>query len=101
MAYASIEDIAASWYHYQRLLARLTEPIPGGLSLYLAGPTDDGVRIISVWEDEQACERFRRDRLVPALTAISRPVRPVWSARNLKLAHVVAGNVQSPHQSKE
>jgi len=101
MAYASIEDIAASWDQYQRLLARVAEPLPNGLSLYLAGPTEDGVRIITVWEDEHARERFRRDRLAPALAAISRPAARMWAVRDLRLAHVVLGSIGPPIQTKE
>ncbi len=37
----------------------------------------------------------------PAIAAISRPVRPVWTVRNLKLAHVVLGSVQPVPQLKE
>ncbi len=101
MAYASIQDIAASWDYYQRFLARLTQPAPNGLILYLAGPTDEGVRVIAVWDSEQASEQFRRDRLAPAVAAISRPVRPVRTARNLQLAHVVLETVQPVPQLKE
>jgi hypothetical protein len=101
MAYASIQDIAASWDHYQQFLAGLTEPAPAGLILYLAGPTDEGVRVIAVWDSEQASERFRQDRLVPAVAVISRPVPPVWTVRDLHLAHVVLGTVQPVPELKE
>ena len=52
MAYGLVQDIASSWEHYQNVAARLTDPPPSGLILHLAGPTDEGFRIIAVWENE-------------------------------------------------
>jgi hypothetical protein len=63
--YAFVEDIAASWEHYQRFAAALEGPTPEGLILHAAGPTDEGFRIIGVWESEDAWRRFRQDRLDP------------------------------------
>ena len=101
MAYASIQDIAVSWDHYQRFLTSAVQPPPGGLIMYVAGPTDDGVRLIAVWGDEQSSERFRLDRLAPAAAEISWPIQAVWTVRNLKLAHVVVGAISQIALLKE
>ena len=48
MAYAFVQDVASSWDQYERVTARLVEPAPSGLILHVAGPTDEGFRIIDV-----------------------------------------------------
>lgn len=91
MTFASIHDIAASWELYEQTVARLTTPPPEGLVLQLAGPTDEGVRIIGVWCDELHSRRFGHECLVPAIDSLGGPVRPVWTVRGLRPAHVVLG----------
>jgi hypothetical protein len=39
---------------------------PEGARLVLAGPTDPGYRVISVWDSEEARDRFFAERLTPA-----------------------------------
>ena len=63
MPYAFVNDVAASWEHYESFAKALAGPVPEGLVLHAAGPTDEGFRIIAVWESEDAWERFRADRL--------------------------------------
>jgi len=41
--------------------------LPAGCSEHIAGPTDGGWRVISVWDSEEDFERFRSDTLIPAL----------------------------------
>ena len=43
--------------------AALAGPVPEGLILHAAGPTDEGFRIIALWECEEAWQRFVADRL--------------------------------------
>ncbi len=59
MAYAYVQDVAASWQQYQQVAESLVEPAPAGLILHVAGPTDEGVRIIDVWDSEQAWQAYR------------------------------------------
>jgi heme-degrading monooxygenase HmoA len=46
----------------------------------MAGPTADGWRIVSLWDSEADFERFRDERLAPALTGIGRGLPPfqIW-----------------------
>ncbi len=92
MAYAFVQDVASSWQQYERVTAALLDPSPAGLILHVAGPTDEGFRIIDVWESEQAWERFRRERLAPAIAALGGPSRPEPTFRDLRALHVVAGH---------
>jgi hypothetical protein len=57
MAYAVVQDIPASWADYE-VVAGIGEPLPDGLILHVAGPTDEGFRTIEVWESREACERY-------------------------------------------
>jgi hypothetical protein len=41
MAYAYVQDVAASWEQYKRVAGSLVEPTPAGLILHIAGPTDE------------------------------------------------------------
>ncbi|MBA2331274.1 MAG: hypothetical protein H0V94_00590 [Actinobacteria bacterium] len=91
MPYALVQDVASSWESYERVAAGLVEPAPDGLILHLAGPTDDGVRVIDVWETEEAWERFRTERLAPALAALGGPSRPEPTVRELRPAQLVRG----------
>ena len=46
---------------------RSTGPVPPeGARLMIAGPADPGWRVISVWDSEEARERFFAERLAPA-----------------------------------
>jgi hypothetical protein len=45
---------------------------PAGARLRLAGPTDAGWRIISVWDSQADFDTFVRDRLAPAFERLGR-----------------------------
>jgi hypothetical protein len=91
MPYAFVQDVASSWEQYQHLEAELVEPAPVGLILHVAGPTDEGFRIIDVWESEEAWQDFQALRLVPAIAALGGPPRPTPTFRDLYPAHMVIG----------
>jgi hypothetical protein len=88
MTYAFVEDVAASWEQYELVAAALRGPAPQGLILHAAGPTDEGFRIIAVWESKEAWERFLADRLGTAVDGAAE-VPPVFRA--LRPAHIVFG----------
>jgi hypothetical protein len=94
MAYAFVQDIAASWEQYESVAAGLTEPTPDGLILHLAGPTDEGFRIIAVWDSEHAWQRFRTERLQSAIAALGGPARPEPTFRDLRGVHLVIGSIE-------
>ena len=45
---------------------------PQGSRFRVAGPTEGGWRIISVWDSQEAFDTFRRERLEPALKKAGR-----------------------------
>jgi hypothetical protein len=60
MSFAFVQDIAATWQQYERFASAIAVR-PEGLVLQVAGPTDEGFRIIGVWESESAWERFKAE----------------------------------------
>jgi hypothetical protein len=92
MAYAFVQDIAASWHEYQRFAEGAIDSAPAGLILHLAGPTDDGFRIIQIWESETACARFQTQHLASAMAALAGPGRPSPTTRHLEAGHLVLGS---------
>ena len=89
MAYSFVQDIASSWEQYERLTAQLVEPAPTGLILHVAGRTDEGFRIIDVWQTEEAWRRFQAEGGAPAIAALGGPARMEPTFRDLHPAHVV------------
>lgn len=53
---------------------------PAGGWLRMAGPMAGGWRIVTLWDSEADFERFRDERLVPALASIGRvvPAIEIW-----------------------
>lgn len=69
MTFISISD-APSRSTYEGVTARLglTKNPPPGLLLHTAGELENGrVRIVDIWESEEAMRSFSRKRLWPAL----------------------------------
>ena len=89
MPYGFVQDVSANWQNYERVAAALVDPPPPGLLVHIAGPTDEGVRIMNVWASEQAWQRFRNERLAPAIAALGGPARPEATFRELRPLHVV------------
>jgi hypothetical protein len=90
MSFAFVQDVAASWEQYERFAAAISEQ-PEGLVLHVAGPTDEGFRIIGVWDSESAWQRFRAEQLAePALSGLPRPPA---TFRALEPLHVVFGTL--------
>lgn len=62
MTYAVVHDVPASWEHYEALAAALADPVPSGLLFHVAGPTDEGFRVIDIWASREDWQRFRAGR---------------------------------------
>lgn len=91
LAYAFVQDVPASWETYGLVAAALGGESSDGLILHAAGPTEEGFRIISVWESEEDWCRFRDERLRPALEQVvgRSAVEPTF--RELRVEHLVDG----------
>jgi hypothetical protein len=91
MPYAFVQDVPASWEQYRHIAGAVNPDEAAGLILHLAGPTDEGVRIIEVWESEAAWRRFESQALSPARAALSGPPQPASTTRELRALHLVLG----------
>jgi hypothetical protein len=89
MSYVVVEDVAASWEQYQRFANALADPAPAGLIVHAAGPTDEGFRIVGVWESEEAWQRF-----ADALGSYQSSPEPPQILRALRPEHVIYGTHQ-------
>lgn len=89
MSYVLVEDVAASWERYEAI-ARSVGHGPTGLILHVAGPTDEGFRIVEVWESEAAWRRFEPD-LRAALESNGAATALRTAVRNLEAIHEVLG----------
>lgn len=60
---------------------------PPGIRIRMAGPTVDGWRIVSLWDSDTAYERFRDERLVPALRGLGRvlPTIEMWPIETVRM----------------
>jgi len=58
VSYVVVGDVAASLEQYARFAAALADPSPPGLILHAAGPTDEGLRVVGVWQSEEAWLEF-------------------------------------------
>jgi len=99
VAYAFVHDIASTWEQYERVRASFVKPAPLGLILHVAGPTDEGFRVIDVWESEDAWRRFQAERLGPAIAALGGPSRPEPTFRDLHPVHLVLGAISAGRSS--
>lgn len=89
MPYALVQDVAASWHRYDRFAASMAPP-PEGLILHVAGPTDEGFRIIEVWESEADWERFKAE-LPPDEPPVDGRSHASPVFRALRPVHIVHG----------
>jgi hypothetical protein len=54
---------------YEDLSAKvLAGGLPDGCQVHVAGPVDEGWRIITVWDSPEKLQQFRSEKLLPALS---------------------------------
>jgi hypothetical protein len=41
--------------------------LPDGCQLHIAGPIDNGWRVITVWDSDERFQQFRNETLIPAM----------------------------------
>ena len=85
--YLRIEDVAVSWHRYEGL-ARSVSRLPAGLVLHVAGPTDEGLRVVEIWRDEAAWHQFS-EVFSSARAALDPDLEVRSVVRELRVAHLV------------
>ncbi len=63
-------NVTAEQYEQVMALLGLDARPPAGGSFHVAGITRDGLRVLDIWDSQQAFETFQRDRLAPAVEAV-------------------------------
>lgn len=86
--YAVVQDIPASWSTYLEAAEPLHDPKPEGLLVHLAGPTEEGVRVIDVWESQAAWEQCRDERPLATLDEAVPAWRTHTTFRDLTVQHL-------------
>ena len=41
--------------------------LPDGCQLHIAGPVENGWRVIAVWDSDEQFQQFRNEKLIPAM----------------------------------
>ncbi len=49
--------------------------LPDGCQLHIAGPVENGWRVITVWDSDEHFQQFRNEKLVPALRELGGEAR--------------------------
>lgn len=44
--------------------------LPEGCQLHIAGPFENGWRVITVWDSEEQFQQFRSEKLIPAMKEV-------------------------------
>jgi hypothetical protein len=44
--------------------------LPEGCQLHIAGPMENGWRVITVWDSDEQFQQFRNEKLIPAISEI-------------------------------
>jgi hypothetical protein len=70
MPYAFIQDVPANDEMYREIRAGLGDRPPAGLIAHIAYQREGGLRYVDVWETETDWERFRVERVEPAVDAV-------------------------------
>ena len=91
MSYAFVQDVPATWGTYREIAEILGEAAPEGLVLHVAGPTDEGFRIIGIWESREAWDSFRLERLHSIFEGLAAGSRMKLTVRELHVAHLLSG----------
>ncbi|WP_205697558.1 hypothetical protein [Conexibacter sp. SYSU D00693] len=70
MTFAAGDDHTTSNYDAIGARLRIDEDPPAGLVVHAAGFSGDTFEIVEVWESAEHADRFARERLMPAVTAV-------------------------------
>jgi hypothetical protein len=70
MTYAFVQDVPANEEIYGKIRAELGEVPPPGLIAHVVIRRPQGLRYVDVWERREDWERFRFDRVEPAVSKV-------------------------------
>ncbi len=74
MAVVVVSELSGGTQHlYDQVSARVIPEnrLPEGCQVHIAGPTNGGWRVITVWDSEEQLQRFRSEKLIPAMKEVA------------------------------
>ncbi len=81
-----LEFAGATSDQYDRVIERLElgGKMPSGGRFHIAGPTDDGFRVVDAWESKEDFDRFFEEKLHAALEGEGMPAPTIstWPIHN-------------------
>ena len=91
MSYAFVQDTPATWATYLGIAEALGADRPEGLLVHAAGPTEEGFRMIGLWNSRETWDRFRDEHVGPIFDGLagSSPTRSTY--RELNVLHLLSG----------
>jgi hypothetical protein len=63
--------------------------LPAGQTYHVAGPTEGGWLVVSVWDSKDECDRFVRETLMPTLTSVQGGLSGPPQERTAEVANLV------------
>ena len=70
MPYAFFYDVPGNEQLYRRVQSEIGDEAPKGLIVHLVVKQDDGLRHFNVWDSPEDWERFRTERVDPAVSKV-------------------------------
>ena len=95
MSYAFVHDVPATWDTYHDIAETLSQDRPEGLVVHAAGPTDEGFRMIGIWDSPEMWDRFRDEHLSKILESLTCRTRVQPTLRELRIAHLITSEPRS------
>lgn len=100
MSYAFVQDIPATWDTYRGIADALGASAPDGLVIHVAGPTEEGFRMIGIWDSKETWDRFRNDRLRALCDGLAGRSRFQPTYRELDIVHLLSRPAASSDQRR-
>ena len=63
--------LTADMYEAVSAKAMAGDGLPEGCHVHIAGPVDQGWRVITVWDSREMFDRFREEKLLPAIRELA------------------------------
>jgi hypothetical protein len=64
--------------------------LPAGQTYHVAGPTEGGWLVVSVWDSKETCDKFMSETLMPALSKVSGGFTGMPQQRDAQVANSVS-----------
>jgi hypothetical protein len=68
---AAAPGLTADMYEAVSGSAMDGDHLPEGCRVHIAGPVEQGWRVITVWDSREAFDRFREEKLLPAIREVT------------------------------